>query len=231
MQVTAGERLIIVGDVHGCIDELDALLRLVGHSAKSDHLLLVGDLVAKGPDSEAVVTLARKLNAGGVRGNHDQRMLDYRRMQKKSEPLPELKPQHQQVLETLSDKSYAYLESLPYWHRIPAYNLIAVHAGIVPTLPLEEQHPRDVVTMRSLKPDGTASSRMNQGVPWATKWKGPELVVFGHDAVRGLQQHPFALGLDTGCCYGRELTAYLLPEKKLVSVPAKRCYSSPRNGS
>ena len=69
--------------------------------------------------------------------------------------------------------------------------------------------------------------KVDAGAPWAAAWKGPEHVVFGHDAIRGLQQHPHATGLDTACVYGRSLTALLLPEKRLVSVRAKKQYSAP----
>jgi hypothetical protein len=60
---------------------------------------------------------------------------------------------------------------------------------------------------------------------WGTRWKGPELVLFGHHARAGLQEHPFALGLDTGCVYGRELTGLLLPGHRLLAVPARRAYA------
>jgi hypothetical protein len=81
-----------------------------------------------------------------------------------------------------------------------------------------------LLNVRTIRPDGTGSRAPNDGVLWGSLWPGPETVVFGHHARAGLQEHPFAIGLDTGCVYGGRLTAYLLPERRFVSVPARRAY-------
>lgn len=77
---------------------------------------------------------------------------------------------------------------------------------------------------RSILPDGTVTSKFFNNWPWARLWDGPQTVFFGHDADRGLQQYEHAIGLDTGCVYGGKLTACILPERRLVSVNAKREY-------
>lgn len=80
------------------------------------------------------------------------------------------------------------------------------------------------MNMRSILPDGTVTSKFFNNWPWARLWDGPQTVFFGHDADRGLQQYEHAVGLDTGCVYGGKLTACILPERRLVSVNAKREY-------
>ena len=77
---------VIIGDVHGCLTELDALLRKVRFT-KGDRLVLVGDLVAKGPDSAGVVARARELGALAVRGNHDERVLSWFRAEREGRSL------------------------------------------------------------------------------------------------------------------------------------------------
>ena len=67
----------------------------------------------------------------------------------------------------------------------------------------------------------------SEGEPWASLWEGPQHIVFGHDAARGIQIYPFATGLDTGCCYGGELSCVILPEKRYVSVKSHKMYCAP----
>jgi hypothetical protein len=216
-------KTVVIGDVHGCSDELASLLHACGCGA-SDEIVLVGDLVAKGPDSRGVLALAREHRARAVRGNHDAHVLRYRRAVEAGRVPPPLRPSHAAVARALDESDWQVLTSLPLFLRLPAHDTIVVHAGLVPGVPLEAQDPELLMNLRTIRPDGSGSRAPNDGVLWGSLWRGPELVVFGHHARAGLQQHPFAIGLDTGCVYGGRLTAYLLPERRFVSVPARRAY-------
>lgn len=219
-------RTLIVGDVHGCLEELEDLLRESGWD-DGDQLVFVGDLVAKGPDSLGVVRLARELRARGVRGNHDQHCLRWWEAKQNREPLPELRDAHQAVAEQLEPEDWAWLAALPLWLELPEHDALVVHAGLLPDLPLEDQDPDDLMNMRSILSDGSASRSYEEGEPWASFWPGPRMVVFGHDAVQGLQRYPHAFGLDTGCVYGGWLTGVWLPDRDLVSVPARATWAEP----
>jgi diadenosine tetraphosphatase ApaH/serine/threonine PP2A family protein phosphatase len=216
-------RHVFIGDVHGCLDELEALVRKV-RVGPADQIVFVGDLVAKGPDSAGVVAFARELRALCVRGNHDEAVLRIRRARKGQGDLSRAKRTHLRVAETLCEADWRWLEGLPLSLSFPQFDSVVVHAGVVPDKPLSAQRPEDLMTMRTLRPDGHASPRLEDGVRWATKYRGPERVIFGHDAISGFQREPFALGLDTGCVYGRTLTALVLPSGELISVPARRAY-------
>lgn len=218
-------RTLIIGDVHGCAAELRELLDVCRHR-RADRVVFVGDLVAKGPDSKGVVEIAREIRARAVLGNHDAAVLAVRGGPV-AKLVPEPRGEHREVAESLSEADWEYLGGLPYFLRVEQVNAIVVHAGLVPGVPLEQQEPKHLISMRTLREDGTPSRRLSDGVPWASRWQGPEEVVFGHDAVSGLQRHKHAIGLDTGCVYGGALTAYVAEEKRLLSVRAKREWRSP----
>lgn len=214
-------RTILVGDVHGCIDELQSLLRACARTAQ-DRVVLVGDLVAKGPDSQAVVQLARESHFLAVLGNHDDHVLSVAADGKARAK----RAHHAQVAASLTQLDLTWLGSLPLYlnEDVMGPGLLVVHGGVVPGVPLQKQARKDLLNLRSIN-DAGEPSRKIEGAPWAAVWPGPARVVFGHDALRGLQQHKHATGLDTGCVYGHRLTALVLPENRLVSVTAKRAYS------
>lgn len=229
-------RTIVVGDVHGCSDELARLLRLVGHSER-DRVIFVGDLVAKGPDSVGVIRMARAIGAEAVLGNHDHYLVEHHRVVSPRGAPPkghtDASDAIKKLAKKLSDDDWRWLEALPYTVAIPDHGALVVHAGLVPGVPIDQQKPENMLQMRSIKKDGTASKKIEDGVPWASVWIGPPHVYFGHDAVRGLQRYDHATGLDTACVYGGRLSACILPpsgnpaERDIVSVQAAQMYSVP----
>jgi len=222
-------RALVIGDVHGCADELEDLLERAGPGA-GDRIVLVGDLVAKGPASRRVLELVRRLGALAVRGNHDEHLLRFHRARQAGQRPPPLKAGHLALARELEPEDWELLSALPLWLRLPEQTALVVHAGLVPGAPLEQQDPAMLMNIRTLRADGSGSARKDDGVLWGSRWGGPELVLFGHHAERGLQLHPHAIGLDTGCVYGKRLTGCWLPERELVSVPARHAYA-PIEGS
>jgi hypothetical protein len=226
------ERLIVVGDVHGCSSELDALLDQVAVSS-GDQLVLVGDLVAKGPNSRLVLKRVRELGAAVALGNHEERLLDARAAKLAGRPLPKLDSTHVRLLDELTDEDWAMLEQMPRWLELDERWRV-VHAGIMPGIPMAEQDPYHLTHLRSISESGEPSHKW--GPPWGARYTGPPHIVFGHNARKDPQIHPHATGLDTGCVYGGALTALVVPRGSdapdprdrrdaLVSLPARRAYS------
>ena len=216
-------RVIAIGDVHGCIDELQDLLRKCDYRP-GDLVVFLGDLVSKGPDSMAVVQMAREIGAIGVRGNHDFEVVRWHQAIKSGVDAPVVGSEHFHIANCLTKADMKWMYSLPWYISSPDLGALFVHAGFVSGIRLAKQNPRLMMNMRSILPDGTVTSKFFNNWPWARLWDGPQTVLFGHDADRGLQQYEHAIGLDTGCVYGGRLTACILPEKRLVSVNARREY-------
>jgi predicted phosphodiesterase len=213
-------RTIIVGDVHGCLEELNALLEAV-RLTRRDRLISVGDLVGKGPSGADVVRFFREHDHEAVLGNHDHKLLAWAR----GDSDKPLSPSHARDAERMRAEDWRWLRKRPLYIELPKLKTIVVHAGLVPGVPLDEQRESDLMNLRSITRRGRTSKRASAGKPWAQLWAGPALVVFGHDAMRGLQRWPHAIGLDTGCVYGGALSALVLPEMKIVSVRSKRDYA------
>lgn len=224
-------RTVVVGDLHGCRDELEDLLGHVGFGA-GDRLVSVGDLVVRGPDPAGTIDLLRKLDARVVRGNHEDRLLRYRQMPPSI--APHLGSLQREVVRVLRRRHWEFLASLPLWLDLPEHGLRVVHAGVDPTLPIERQSPRTLMYVRSLNVGGAPEERRGS-ILWGERYVGPPHLVFGHNALERPQIHRHATGVDTGCVYGGRLTAMVLragehpppPEDRmsvLVSVPARRTY-------
>jgi Calcineurin-like phosphoesterase len=220
-------RTLIVGDVHGCREEVEALLGVVAFVPHVDRLVFVGDVVVRGPDPRGMLALARRLEATIVRGNHEQKLLAGRA------GAARLGADHQRVADVLSPDDWRTLEATPLWFGLPHHGLTVVHAGVIPGLDVAGTPPEALLRMRTIDRHGRWSDDRDTGTLWGALYIGPPHVIFGHNARDEAQLHPWATGLDTGCVYGRRLTGMLLDEgeavprgeaarAKLVSVPAKR---------
>lgn len=232
----AGRTLVVVGDVHGCCDEFEELLeKCNGLDSSQTCLIVVGDLVNKGPKSAEVVRLAMQLGAYAVRGNHDEVSLFA--WQKYNEGVEEL-PQSFDWMKQLNKEELEWLSELPFTLHIPSRQIIVSHAGLVPGVNINSQKLTDLLHMRDVEFD--AKTLTYSGLrkpkelsePWAEVWEGPEHIYFGHDAKRLLQKYDFATGLDTGCVYGGHLTA-VFPEEnnKIVQVKAHKVYRDTKEGN
>lgn len=235
-------RRIFVGDIQGCREELEALLEAVRFAPGDDVLEPVGDLVNRGPDSLGTLRLLKRLGAGGVLGNHDLHLLRVARGLRKlreSDTLGE-------VLEaTDREELLVWLAARPFvksWA-----DVILVHGALHPAWrdplvelagldPLRPDPRSDFATRaRWCAPDGTRPERDEPPpkppfAPWFEHWlatkRDPRTIVFGHWAMLGLVVRPGLRGLDTGCVWGKSLTAWIAEEDRLVQVPARRQYAA-----
>jgi hypothetical protein len=211
-------RTIIVGDVHGCRAELEWLLDRTRFEA-GDRLIFVGDLLVRGPDSLGVLDIARRTGAIIVRGNHEQKLLSWRRAREdwlhgRANAKAPLRRMHREVAQALRPVDWTLLETSPHWVDLPEHGVRVVHAGVMPGVPWEEQRPETLLHIRTLK---------KGHVLWGARYTGPPHIVFGHHAAPGLQLHPWATGLDTGCVYGGRLTSIVLAEgQRMPRAPAQR---------
>ncbi len=249
-EIQPHHRVLFVGDVHGCYDELQRLITAAHITAGTDYILLTGDLVAKGPQPLAVIEwLLRTPRAYSVLGNHDHHVIAA--MQRRqtaattvtttSQPPPIDEPDyatrpHDYVAAHMTDEQRAYYLRMPLSIRLPGLSRphLMVHAGLVPGVALGEQRVFDLLNVRNVLEDGSGSKGRKEGVNWVERYGGEEgVVVFGHCAARGVQLvkdeggDMRCIGLDSGCCYGKELSGWLLPDNRLVQVKAQCMYSNP----
>ncbi len=242
----AGRR-IFVGDLQGCSHELEDLLVSVAFDRSVDRLYSVGDAINRGPDSAGCVRLLREFDATMVLGNHELHLFEVlagRRQESGRDTLASLTEAHdgKELIEWLRQRPLLHVEE----------DVVMVHAALHPTwtdLPMVVEL---LEQKRQILDQGLASSedpvwfattarycdehgRRPKSdwpppeppfVPWDDHYAGPRTVVFGHWARRGLVNRPLAKGLDTGCVYGKQLTAWIAEEDRLVSVDARRSYCS-----
>ncbi|TAG29274.1 MAG: metallophosphoesterase [Verrucomicrobia bacterium] len=214
-------RIIAIGDIHGCHQEFAELLARLQPTA-ADRLILLGDLVNRGPDSGRVIDLALQHRALSLLGNHEARLLAYRRTGDPSR----LRDDDMATLVALQPRHWAYLDTLTLTHEEPELDTVFVHGGFLPDLPWRSQ-PAEVVTrIQVIDTQGRPRKRADapDGIAWAERWVGPPFVVYGHTPRPDIFKLKGSVGIDTACCFGGHLTAYVLPDRRFIQIKARGRY-------
>lgn len=214
-------RLIAIGDIHGCHREFEDLLDKLDLE-KDDRLVLLGDLINRGPDSGKVIELAREYATASLLGNHELRHLNYRR----TDDPTHLKKYDYATMDQLRRRDWDYLEDMKLTYEDEETGIVFVHAGFLPDRPWQRQPARVVTRIQVIGRDGEPYKRseLPDAPHWSELWPGPPFVVYGHTPRPEVARTKWTLGIDTGCVLGGCLTAYILPEKRIVQVKARERY-------
>ena len=243
------QRYVIIGDVHGCLEELDDLLAHVQYRGRNggDRLVFAGDLLDRGPDPVGVVRRARELRAECVMGNHEEKHVRWRRWTGKvasgeaaKNPMRPFDKVRLDEHNALSEEDMAYIVAMPKFIRLNEGWLV-VHAGFESNgVAVETQKLNTVSRVRDVNEKGKMAVNKADffkpaegSVPWSTRWAGPENVVYGH-AVHSLakprvdnHEDYACYGIDTGCVFGGALTA-LVVDPRGVKYPTFKNIRSKR---
>jgi protein phosphatase len=230
----------LIGDVHGCGDELEELLTRLGYGAdeagvwrhpQGRKAVFLGDIVDRGPRVTDVLRIVMRMVTAGsalcVPGNHDEKLLRWLRGKK-------VRIAHglEQSVEQLEDETpsfradvAAFLDGLISHYVLDGGKLVVAHAGMK-----QEMIGRASSRVRAFALYGETTGEMDElGLPvrldWAADYRGPAMVVYGHTPVAEPRWLNRTINVDTGCVFGGALTALRYPEMDLVSVPAHAVYA------
>jgi protein phosphatase len=235
----------LIGDIHGCGDELEELLGKLGYAPDSAGIqrhpegrkvVFLGDLVDRGPRVPAVLRIVMSMVEAGsalcVPGNHDAKLLRWLRGKKVT-----IGHGLERSIEQLEEESpdfrvrvAAFLDGLVSHYVLDGGRLVAAHAGMK-----QEMQGRASGRVRDFALYGETTGEVDElGLPvrldWAAEYRGPAMVVYGHTPVAEPRWLNRTINVDTGCVFGGALTALRYPELELISVPAREVYAgTPRD--
>jgi protein phosphatase len=245
----------IIGDIHGCCDELEGLLQKLGYvqnpSIQSDKFwnfplyhhpegrkaVFLGDLVDRGNRILDTVKLVHNMVQAGtgicVPGNHEHKLL--RKLRGKNvrvnhgleQTLAEIDTIPEDIRETSIKELREFFDSLVSHYLLDGGNLVVAHAGMK-----KEMQGRGSGAVREFALYGETTGEIDEfGLPvrfnWASEYRGDAMVVYGHTPVPEAEWLNNTIDIDTGCVFGGKLTALRYPEKELVSVDAAKVYCEP----
>ncbi len=243
----------IIGDVHGCCDELEVLLETLGYvyeegstdgtyhrvyrHPEGRKAIFLGDLVDRGPRILDAVQLVRNMVLAGsamaVPGNHDSKLLkklngrDVQVSHGMQQSLDELEALPEGLREQVKSNLREFLDGLISHYVLDRGKLVAAHAGMK-----ESMQGRASGRVHDFALYGETTGETDEfGLPvrfnWASEYGGKAKVIYGHTPVVKPEWLNNTINIDTGCVFGGMLTALRYPEMELVSVPAARVYSEP----
>lgn len=234
-------KIDVIGDVHGCLDELQALFLKLGYTRTNNMFLhpdgripvFVGDITDRGPNSIAVIELVYNMvinnkTAYYVPGNHCNKLYRYflgNKVQQKNglettvQEFQSLSPKGQEKIRNAFITLY---EQSPLYLVLQEANTVIAHAGI-----REDYIGRTDKKVETFVLYGDITGKFHpDGRPvrrdWAQFYKGEKWIVYGHTPVKEPRIINKTINIDTGCVFGNKLTAFRLPEEKIVTVPSKQ---------
>ncbi|MBU0903998.1 MAG: bis(5'-nucleosyl)-tetraphosphatase PrpE [Firmicutes bacterium] len=233
----------IIGDIHGCYEELLELLKVLGYEQKNGtfihpdgrNLAFVGDAADRGPQSLAVWQLLFNLEDAKklfyCPGNHCNKFYRYLKGSNVQithgleTTVAEFKQLTKSKQEEFRKRFIAFYEKLPFYNRLDNEKLIIAHAGIREDM-IGQPIQKNIITFvlygdisGEKHPDGRPVRK-----DWAKAYHGDALIVYGHTPVKEPRKKNATINIDTGCVFGGKLTALLYPEMETVSVPSKQPY-------
>lgn len=206
----------VIGDIHGCYDELQALLDKAALRA-DDTIIALGDLVNRGPKpAEVVRWLQETPQARSIQGNHDYYHIEAAHGRGAPKPA---------TLLTRWDLNHDYDAAVATFETLPLYieldEAVLVHGFYEPGVPLQEQRLGMLLGLD----EEEAELKDRYDRPWYELYDGDKPLIVGHrdytDEQKALIIEGRFYGIDTRCVYGGSLTGILLPEWRFISVPAR----------
>lgn len=232
----------IIGDIHGCRDELADLLETLGWAVggtreapeithpEGRRVIFLGDLVDRGPDSPGVLRVAMSMVAAGtalcIPGNHENKLMRALKGRNvtRTHGLAETLEQMEREPEGFSDEVARFIDGLVSHYVLDHGELVVAHAGLT-----EAYQGRASGAVRNFALYGESTGETDEyGLPvrynWAGDYRGKAMVVYGHTPVPETEWLNRTICIDTGCVFGGKLTALRYPERDLVSAPARQEY-------
>jgi len=223
-------KLIIYGDLHGCLHEFQKLREQI-NPQKNDIEVCVGDIITKGTHSRETLRYIQENGIFSVLGNHEDKIIRYLKHQEAPKKNPiNLDNDEQQIVDDLTPEDIEFLRSLPLFLRFD--DITVVHGGLQNSMALESLSNREhqkLLRLRYLDKEGhfvAHGEETEDSTFWADVYDGNQgFVVYGHQWFDEPKISTNAIGIDTGCVYGNKLSAVVFhgnikTDHKIINVRA-----------